>query len=270
VLERRTSGAVVFYVSPMLERLGVPHGFSTRIGGVSEAPFDSMNLGNPSGCDTQDPSANIDENYRRFQSAIGAPLRRRCSVHQVHGGEIVDADAASFQPGVKADALISADPAKLLSVRTADCVPILLAGAGGRAVAAVHAGWRGVVAAALGAAVAALRDRGGDARDIVAAIGPCIGIDGFEVGDEVFQQFITTLGSAAPARAGAPGKWHVDLRHACRMQLESLGIAPGNIDLTDRCSFRDVGEFFSHRREHGITGRMASLIGPATCPGAVA
>ena len=260
MLQRRVSDEVVVYVSPLLARLGVPHGFSTRLGGVSEAPFDSMNLGNPSGCAVQDSNSHIEENYRRLQRAIGAGERRRCWVHQVHGAGVVDADGERYEPGEKGDAIVSGDASKILSVRTADCVPILLAGAGGAVVAAVHAGWRGVVAEVLPATIAAMRERG--AGDVAAAIGPCIGFDSFEVGGEVLAEFESQFRGAAPIRRDDGGKGRVDLRRACQIQLEAAGVLADWIDVSDRCTFRDHEEFFSHRRDQGITGRMAALIGP--------
>lgn len=252
--------APVFYVSPLLEARGVRHAFSTRIGGVSPAPFDSLNLGNPSGCATQDDYARIYENYNLLQSAIGCTDEPRCWVHQVHGGEVVRvARNQPFQSGVKADAIVSDDPSRILSVRTADCVPVLMASDNGRFVAAVHAGWRGVIAGVAVNAAKLLSDCSSN-QPIVAAIGPSIGFDAFEVGSEVLERFEQYFASRAPIRRRDDGKGYVDLREAIRIQLLDIGLAPEHIDTTDRCTFRDSGEFFSHRRDHGVTGRMAALI----------
>ena len=252
---------VVTYRSPLLDAAGVPHACSTRIGGVSPSPFDSMNLGNPSGCATQDPSDHLDENYRRLQRAIGCEGRQRCWAHQVHGGDVLSVSRGEpFENNQRADALVSDDPARVVAIRVADCVPILLATADGRCVAAVHAGWRGVIA---GAAVAALRGMtgGGDASNILAAIGPCIGFEAFEVGPEVIGAFVKRFGERAPVRVRSDGKGHVNLREAVRLQLVDAGVSRDRIDTTDRCTFRDKEEFFSHRRENGVTGRMAALVG---------
>ena len=156
MLQRRETNGVVFYASPLLESIGVPHAFSTRIGGVSPPPFDSLNLGNPSGVDQVDDYERIYENYRKLQRAIGRGEHERLWVHQVHGGNVVFAHRGeTCASGAKADALVSDDPARLVAVRVADCVPILLSSEDGKVVAAVHAGWRGVIAG-----VAAKRDRG--------------------------------------------------------------------------------------------------------------
>ena len=259
MLERRiASNGVVFYESSLLRSRGVPHAFSTRLGGMSPRPFDSLNLGNPSACDRQDDYERIYDNYRMLQGAIGVDGRMRCWVHQVHGGEVAVVERGRpFESGVKADAMIGDDPAKVLAVRVADCVPVLLGSDDGRRVAAVHAGWRGVVAGIVPNAVRAL------ASNVVAAIGPCIGFDHFEVGPEVLDQFERAFNGHAPLRRRDDGKGHVDLREAIRLQLLAAGVGDDRIDTTDRCTFRDADEFFSHRRDKGVTGRMAALISPA-------
>lgn len=261
VLIRRVSETgVVYYASALLEGAGVPHAFSTRLGGLSPAPFDSMNLGNPSGCALQDESDRIRANYDRLQAAIGCGERTRCWVHQVHAaGVAVVEPGREFSGEVKADALVGADPDRVLAVRVADCVPVLMATADGTCVAAIHAGWRGVVAGVVPEAIRALRNLG-FAQPLLAAIGPCIGYDAFEVGDEVLADFERVFGADAPLRRAGGGKGYVDLREAIRRQLIAGGVEDSRIDTTDRCTYRDHAEFFSHRRERGVTGRMAALI----------
>lgn len=265
MLERRTgSKGVTYYASPRLERLGVPHAFSTRLGGVSDGPFRWLNLGNPSGCAVQDDSAHVRENYRRLQAACGCEGRELCYVHQVHGPTVVRTDRGRrFDTSAKADALVGSDPARVLSVRVADCVPILLATEGGRTVAAIHAGWRGVISGAVQAALAAA-GAAGAATTCVAAIGPCIGPDAFEVGPEVLAEFARVFGDDAPIARRVGDKGHVDLRQAVRLQLLRAGVPADRIDTTDRCTHRDADEFFSHRRDNGVTGRMAAVIAPRT------
>jgi YfiH family protein len=261
LLQRRTApSGVIFYASPLLERIGVPHAFSTRLGGVSPAPFHSLNLGNPNGCAIQDDYDHVWENYRRLQAAAGCPEGELCRVHQVHGATMVRAAVGrSFDKAARADAIVGSDPGKILSVRVADCVPILLAAEDGKTVAAVHAGWRGVVA---GAVTAALAQLNGDAGKCFAAIGPCIGGDAFEVGPEVLAEFVAAFDGDAPIVRRVGEKGHVDLREAVRLQLLRAGLPPDHIDTTDRCTHRDADEFFSHRRENGVTGRIAAIIAP--------
>ncbi|HWE02845.1 MAG TPA: peptidoglycan editing factor PgeF [Tepidisphaeraceae bacterium] len=263
MFQRRQSDGVVYYSSTLLHSVGAPHAFSTRIGGVSPAPFDSLNLGNPNGCESQDDYDRIWENYRLLHRAAGCHDRQRpCRVHQVHGNAVaVVRGGQEFDTRVKADALVTDDPSRTLSVRVADCVPILIADGDGRHVAAVHAGWRGVVGGAVTAAMKFLSAAAPGGR-FVAAIGPCIGVDAFEVGEEVLAAFVRAFGeqSRAICRPGEPGKGFVDLKEAVRRQLLAAGVDADRIDVSDRCTFRDADEFYSHRRENGVTGRMAAVI----------
>jgi YfiH family protein len=259
MLKRRiASTGVVIYVSPLLEGVGVAHGFSTRIGGVSEGAFSSLNLGNPSGA-VVDSSDHIAENYGRFCEAAGCGGKTLRKVSQVHGADVVwmnsDQNCANAP---SADAIVSDDPSCAVSVRVADCVPVLLSSGDGRLVAAVHAGWRGVVAGVVPKAVEVLQSRCDG--EIVAAIGPAIGAGNFQVGMEVVEEFRRVFGAEAPAQIQCGGKAHVDLRAGIVLQLRDCGISLDRIDTTDRCTFRDTDEFFSHRREKGVTGRMAAII----------
>ncbi len=254
---------VVFYFSPILRRAGVPHAFSTRLGGISPPPFDSLNLGNPNGCEIQDDYERIWENYRLLHRAASCAEDRPCRVHQVHGAGVIRVRRDEvFDTASKGDALVSDDPSRVLSIRVADCVPVLIASQAGDRVAAIHAGWRGVVG---GVVPAALRELAGDhpGESFLAAIGPCIGYEAFEVGAEVLAEFRRVFGPQAPCRPcplGRIDKGYVDLREAIRLQLIQSGVRAESIDLTDRCTYRDGGEFFSHRRDNGVTGRMAAVI----------
>src|SRR3954451_1303945 len=188
MLERTTAkDGVVFYRSPLLAKVGVPHAFSTRLGGVSAAPFDSLNLGNPNGCPIQDDRQNIAKNYDRLHAAAGLAGRPRAYVWQVHGDAVALArKGKTFDCETKADAVVTDDPARTAAVRVADCVPVLLATADGRAVAPAHAGWRGAIAGVIVRAAEAIRRvHHDDAVPLLAAIGPSIGVDAFEVGPEV-------------------------------------------------------------------------------------
>jgi polyphenol oxidase len=206
----------------------------------------------------------VRENYRRLLTAIGCENRQWVYVHQVHGNAVADArEGNSFECGQYADAIVSDDVTRIISVRTADCVPILLADERGRAVAAVHAGWRGIIAGTVLAAIVRLKEKF-DIRPehLLAAIGPCIGPEAFEVGEEVLAKFTKSFGANAPIRSANIGKGYVDLSASIRLQLLSAGVPSDHIDTTDRCTVREEKEFFSHRRDAGRTGRMAALIGP--------
>jgi len=261
-LVRRTSPrGVVFYSSPLLENHNIAHAFSTRLGGISPPPFDSMNLGNPNGCAVQDQTDRIAENYRHLMHAIGCENLPRFYLHQIHGSVVAVVDRADFSNSTKGDALVTAQPGLVLSVRVADCCPVLLATPDGHAVAAIHAGWRGAVGTVIQSAVAKLVEISTvKASSLIAAVGPCIGFDAFEVGPEVLAEFERVFKDEVPIRHHANGKGRVDLATACRRQLIGSGVSPDRIDVTDRCTHRDAREFFSHRRDMGVTGRMAALI----------
>jgi YfiH family protein len=261
VLQRvRADNGVVFYQSPLLQSAGVKHGFSTRIGGVSVGPFASLNLGNPSG-DVRDPWENVLENHRRLFQAIGITPRQRLSCHQVHGTTVQVFRGGDWpEPQPQGDAIITDDPTVVATVRVADCVPVLLSSRDGRLVAAVHAGWRGVVAGVLPEAVEAMVRLGTDPRDIFAAIGPSIGLGAFEVGPEVVAEFVAVFPEPALVHGLPGGKSRLDLRAALVSSLRRCGVPETQVDTTDRCTFRDADEFFSHRRERGITGRMSAVI----------
>ncbi len=255
---------VVAYCSQKLQSAGVRHAFSTRLGGISPKPFDSLNLGNPSGAAVQDSYDRIWANYALLQSAIGCPSEPPLRVHQVHSDGMVDVAARdAFDCSAKADAIISDDPARVISVRVADCVPVLLASTDGKIVAAIHAGWRGVAAGVVPKALARMIDRGKlHPGKVIAAIGPCISQSAFEVGPEVVDEFRKLFGNDALVQQRSDGKGHIDLRRAIQIQLTTAGVGADRIDVSDRCTFRDGDEFFSHRRDHGVTGRMAAVIAP--------
>ena len=255
------SSGPVFYISPQMREAGVPHAFSTRIGGGSSGPFDSLNLGNPSG-DVLDDRARILDNYRLLEKAAGLEGRQRCWLHQIHS--TVSARVSGKFPhdhNAQGDALTTCTPSFSLSVRVGDCCPVLLASDDGKNVAAIHSGWRGTVGGASTVALTDLMTMSGlSPNNFLAAIGPCIGFDAFEVGPEVLAEFERAFGPGAQIRKRADGKGHANIRESIRLELLRAGIPERNIDTTDRCTHRDANEFFSHRREKGVTGRMAALI----------
>ncbi len=259
--------------SPVLEKLRVPHAFSTRVGGVSAAPFNSLNFGNPSDLppEQRDPASNIRANFALVARQLHAPDRAIVEVHQIHSGlvHVVRAGSPAHPTAsdTKADALVTDDPSRLIAIRVADCTPVLLASADGRVVAAVHAGWRGVIARVLPSAIDAMLTLG--AHDIHAVIGPCIGARNFQVGPEVAQEFHTAFGASTPHVTPDPahaGKSLVDLQGALREQLDAAQVR--HIDVLKLCTVERSDLFFSHRRDQGKTGRMIGIIGPRPLVGA--
>ncbi len=219
---------------------------TTRQGGVGREPYASFNLGDHVGDDVQVVAAN----RARLRAHLPAePLW----LEQVHGVNVVDADAASGRP--RADAAVARQPGRVCAVLTADCLPVLLCDDAGTVVAAAHAGWRGLVAGVLEAtigrmAVAPWR--------LSAWIGPAIGAEAFEVGGEVREAFMRDDPAAAIAFiSAAPGKWMADLGMLAQRRLVRSGVV--RIVLNGSSTHREAGDYFSYRRD-GRTGRMASLI----------
>ena len=254
---------VVTYQSPMLEEVGVPHGFSTRLGGVSQPPYDKLNLASLDK-GAGDHNANVSENFRRLRAALGLQRYMRMAARQVHGSAVWQAPNRPTRQTTCADAITTEHPRQMLTIRTADCVPILLASAKGDVVAAVHAGWRGIVAGVLPRTLERLEEMGVDLAGLRVAVGPCIGVGHFEVGPEVAEAFrVAGLTHVIQDPPHHDGPVTIDLRRAVECQLTRVPMV--NVDATDRCTYRDETEFFSHRRDvthrgQSDTGRMAAVI----------
>jgi len=241
-----------------LEATGIARaGFTTRQGGASGGPYGSLNLSYAVG----DARAAVDRNRRLAAAAVEAEPGRLVEAQQVHGAAaaVVDrGDAGRTVPG--ADALLTASPDVWLAVHTADCVPLLLLDPIRPAVAAVHAGWRGVAAGMVPSAVARLHAAfGADPARCLAAVGPAIGGCCYEVDRPVAEAMRSAPWWPEAARAASPGKWHLDLRAAVRAQLTAAGLRPERIEVTPGCTRCQPDVFFSYRRERA-TGRMAACI----------
>ena len=238
---------------------------TTRLGGVSAPPLDSFNLG----CRVGDVPEAVAANRQRLRAAVGAePVFMR----QVHGVEVQDLDAwVPGQDEPQADACATSVPGRACTIQAADCMPVLLADAGGRVVGGAHAGWRGLAGGVLEALVAHLRGRlpqGGADAGLLAWLGPCIGPRAFEVGGEVREAFAAHDPAAAAcftANPQAAGKWLADLQALARQRLAAAGVAAvyGNDGGDGWCTVTQESLFFSHRRDAvrlGTTGRMAACI----------
>ncbi|MEW6164917.1 MAG: peptidoglycan editing factor PgeF [Pseudomonadota bacterium] len=218
---------------------------TSRAGGVSRAPHDSLNLGDHVG---DDPAA-VAENRRRLRELLPAePVWLR----QVHGTRCVD--AATAGPDAEADAACARQSGVVCAVLTADCLPMLLCDTAGTVVAAAHAGWRGLAAGIVESTVAAMSVPG---ERLLAWLGPAIGPENFEVGPEVRASFMAHDPAAAAAFIPHGGKWRCDLHALARLRLAALGVH--RVAGADFCTVRDRERFYSYRRD-GATGRMASGI----------
>lgn len=244
----------------MLSAAGFLHGFAARHGGTSEPPFATLNLGIAIAPGAEDPLERVEENLKRLLAAAGLAGRRLVRVTQVHGTDTLVAERIAEGPRREADALVAADPAFAVAIRMADCVPVLLACPRTGRVAAVHAGWRGLVGGTIESAVAALERQGVDRGGLVAAIGPCIGVAAYEVGPEV-AAICRDAGLAAAVCAGRPRE-HLDCFRAAVIRLEAAGIDEARIDGSPLCTFALADEFFSYRRDGARSGRLAAIIGP--------
>lgn len=250
------------YRSSLLSDVGIPHAFTTRHGPQGQS-WDLARV-------RQD--ALLHPHYATLLQAIGCqgqtPL---IHVSQVHGNHVLVVDREDIpQPQEEprpADGLITATAQLALTIRMADCVPVLIAGVAEQrpvVVAAVHAGWRGLVASILPKAVRGVHQLLEEAAAastprLIAAIGPCISADHFEVGPEVAQAFEDAGLDAAILQH--PGrKPHIDLPEAARMELLAAGLAMQDIEPGTLCTWRQNEDFYSHRREQGNTGRLAAII----------
>jgi hypothetical protein len=219
--------------------------FTTRLGGVSAPPYDSLNLGRS----TADRPEAVAENRRRLMSTL--QLDQLATAGQVHGVAVAFADAPGHHDGC--DVLLSRTPGLALAVTSADCMPILLTAPG--AVAAAHSGWRGTAAGAPRAALRALLEATGAAPERVEIhLGPCIRRCCYEVGPEVADRFP----AAAVARVG--GTWRLDLPAAARLQLVAEGVPDRRIADTGACTSCDRTLYYSHRRDAGLTGRHWGIV----------
>jgi YfiH family protein len=224
--------------------------FSLRLGGVSEAPFDSLNVGAHVG----DDLAHVSENRHRIEAALALPASPRW-LTQVHGTNVLDVDPDVEAAPEGADAVVLRHPGAVAVIQVADCLPVLLAAADGRAVAAAHAGWRGLAAGILEATVERLAEPAGS---LMAWLGPAIGTAHFEVGDDVRAAFTQQDPGAAEAFApNARGRWQCDLVQLAHRRLRALGVR--QVYGGRWCTFADPTRFFSYRRE-GRCGRMGAFV----------
>jgi polyphenol oxidase len=220
-----------------------------RSGGVSAAPFESLNLGAHVG---DNPEA-VEENRRRLRTAVGLPAEP-VWLSQQHGTNVLDLDGA-HDAAARADASCTRRLGRVCAILTADCLPVLLASDSGAGVAAAHAGWRGLAAGVIEATVRALAL---PPQSLLAWLGPGIGAAHFEIGAEVRDELLRADPQAEAAfERNARGRYTADLAALARRRLERLGIE--RIYGGDACTYAGREDYFSYRRD-GRTGRQATLI----------
>ncbi len=250
--------------SPLLVQAGFRHAFFTRQGGASEGPFESLSFSTAVG----DDLSHVDENLRRAGALLGVDAARVLYLSQVHGHVARFYRAQELRSHlitVEGDAIGGTEPGSAYGVRSADCVPILLADTESGAVMAIHAGWRGVVVGVIEAGVACLRaELGGTGTGrLLAAIGPHISKLAFEVSDDVADELLAVCpvpGALTPAEGSE--KPHIDLRFIVTQKLLALGLTEASIDQVGGCTVLMPDRYFSFRRDGKRSGRHLSAIVP--------
>ena len=252
---------VIYMTSP---NIAAPHAFSTRYGGVSKDYLSSMNLGENRG----DSPENVRENYRRFCEAVGADENRLVFSRQVHKTDVRcvthDDIHTLFSPvSYEADGLVTNEPNLVLTIFSADCIPVLLYDPVKRAVGACHCGWRGTVGDMAGNTVRAMiREFSSNPEDIRAAIGPGIGQCCFETDGDVQDAVRAALRKDAERfiESTGKGKFRVDLKGINREFLIRSGVLPENIAVSDECTACKCDKYWSHRVTKGLRGSQCAMI----------
>jgi YfiH family protein len=255
----RQNGDIRLYQFESLDRPGLTHAVFARQGGVSGGHWASLNMSISVG----DSRENVRENRERAFRAAGRAPETVADLWQVHSADVVVADAPRdlSVDAAQADVIVTDRPGVTLFLRFADCVPIFLFDPKRRAVGLIHAGWRGTLLKAAAAAVQAMQARyGSRPADLVAAIGPSIGPCHYEIGPEVVAQTRAVFdGASGGMLARVDGRLHLDLWAANAHTLREAGV--GEIEIGGVCTACHTDDFFSHRGEHGRTGRFGVLIG---------
>lgn len=247
-----------YYRFDLLELPGLVHGVYTRHGGVSTAPWASLNHGGTVG----DERANVIENRRRVFASVERPVESIFDVWQIHGSQVICADAARPLDSLhkKADAILTNCPELTLFMRFADCVPVLLYDPVQKVIGIVHAGWQGTVKKIVGATINMMQAKyNSNPTDILAGIGPSICVEHYEVGPEVVEQVNMAFGSdSAELLRGYNGSIHFDLWKANRFTLEECGVQ--TIQNAGICTACNTSDWYSHRAEKGKTGRFGVIM----------
>jgi hypothetical protein len=233
--------------------LSVRAAMTLRSGGISVAPFDTLNLGTHVG---DDPSA-VHENRRRVLESLQLPSEPAW-LEQVHGTTVINLDEAQSNTPPRADAAVARTPSRVCVIQVADCMPVLFAARNGSVIGAAHAGWRGLANGVLEATITAMKY---DPTDLLVWLGPAIGPAHFEVGDDVRDAFLAAGGPRPRIESAftrnARQRWQCDLYALARLRLEAQGIS--EISGGQWCTYTESSRFFSYRRD-GRCGRMAALI----------
>lgn len=252
------SDFIKYYKFDLLSEGGLDQGIFTRKGGVSPAPWASLNLGGTVG----DTRVNVIENRLRLFNTLNRKVESLFDVWQVHGTKIICSDAPRplDAPHQEADAILTDQPDITLFMRFADCVPIFLYDPTRKVIGIVHAGWMGTVNKIVSAAIDAMAQHyGSEPVNVMAGIGPSIGPDHYKVGDEVIKQVRQTFRTDANGLLIAMEDGiHLDLWEANRILLQRSGVR--RIQIAGICTHCHTEDWYSHRAEHGKTGRFGAIL----------
>lgn len=265
-------GSLVYLTFPILEETGaVKHLFSTRMGGVSEGIYSSMNLSYTRG----DKKEAVDENFRRIAAALGCSVEDMVCSDQTHTTNLRIVGRADGGKGITrardysdVDGLLTDEPGVYLATFFADCVPLYFVDTKRKAIALAHSGWRGTVARMGRCVVEKMREAyGTDPADLVAAVGPSICQTCYEVSEDVAAAFAAAFAKPGQEReillAKGGGKYQLDLWRANEIVLTEAGIPEENIQATDLCTCHNARYLFSHRASHGQRGNLGAFLGLA-------
>ncbi len=268
-IREHTKNGVLYFTFPSIEReTAFIHGFSTRIGGVSRGDLSTMNLSFARG---DDPEA-VKENFHRIACAVGFNEHDMVFSYQTHTNHVREVTAQDRGKGFDrerdyqdVDGLITDTPDLVLTTFYADCVPLFFVDPVHRAIGLSHSGWRGTVSDIAGETVRAMTEHyGTDAKDLIAAIGPSICRDCYEVSEDVIEQVVIGRPETIWPKlftAKENGKYQLDLWETCRQNLLRAGILPEHIEVTDVCTCCNPDILFSHRASGGRRGNLAAFLG---------
>ena len=255
-------GKINFLQPSWADNTIVRAGFTTRNGGTSRPPFNSLNLGQ----NTEDPKYNVEANRATLTRTFDLPPHLLLTVHQVHGTDILvldqpNPDVSHFHQ-VESDAIITDQKNIMIGILVADCYPVLLFDPVKEIAAVIHAGWRGAAAGLIGRTVSAMSAHFGcQPDDLQAAVGPGIGAHKYPVDRPVRDAFREGSDNwDAITQETALGEWLLDLKKSCQMQLEAAGLPQNNIESVAECTCCHRELFFSYRRDKGQTGRQIGFI----------
>ena len=237
-------------------------GVTTRNGGISRPPYNSLNLG----VNTDDPEYNIEGNRSTFLNEFNVPMHHLLVVKQVHGSDVLvvnskNYDVSHFQD-VAADAIVTNQPGLMLGVLVADCYPILMFDPINKVSAVVHVGWRGAANGIITKTIDAMTaEFGCETEQIKVMVGPGISAEHYQVGKEVRDAFRAGVGNWGEiAEELERGCWQLDIQRSIDLQLNAAGIKHSRRELSDLCTWKHKELFFSYRRDEGQTGRQMGFI----------